>query len=279
MNYTYIQNFFNLNILYFLFIFQSIKISISSPVDTIINLGLRYSHFSFNSNGDMIIDCHDYPITQERRFFGLKNNGKFYFTDSSNKETPFLTMTIGHNKGRIEGESNFIKLSSSQNNINGREILCGISKLTDSQLNYYVEFYDLNNKNIYYYPTEDVFGFLFSDVFSFLKLPVDSDSHYNYIFTYVMKNSTDNSYYLITRITYFDNNRGYRYRHVQEKTFEVSQRQTVSCFFTENLKYICFYQNKLKNLEAIVYPPSFDTQTKTTIYVPFNTTKDVKKIL
>ena len=48
-----------------------------SPVilNNIINLGgdnFRYSHFSFNSNEDMIVDTSAFPVNQERRFFGLK---------------------------------------------------------------------------------------------------------------------------------------------------------------------------------------------------------------
>ena len=60
-------------------------------LNNIIRLGennLRYCHFSFFSNGDMIIDISAFPTTKERKFFGLKRNGKFYFKEN-NKETPF----------------------------------------------------------------------------------------------------------------------------------------------------------------------------------------------
>ena len=46
------------------------------------------------------------------------------------------------NKGRIEGESFFIKLSSTDSNIHGRELLCGISKN-------YIELYDIINIILY----------------------------------------------------------------------------------------------------------------------------------
>ncbi len=72
------------------FIFKSIGFVVPEILNNIIRLGdfpFRYSHFSFNSDGDMIVDSESYPPTQERRFFGLKKNGQFYFTDSNNKLT------------------------------------------------------------------------------------------------------------------------------------------------------------------------------------------------
>ena len=62
-------------------IFQSIKFVFSEPLlNNIIRLGdedFGYNHFSFNSDGDMIIDSEAYPISNERRFFGLKKMGDF----------------------------------------------------------------------------------------------------------------------------------------------------------------------------------------------------------
>jgi hypothetical protein len=46
----------------------------------------KYSHFSFNANGDMIIDSSTYPVSKERRFFGLRNNGSYYFKESNINE-------------------------------------------------------------------------------------------------------------------------------------------------------------------------------------------------
>ena len=70
----------------------------------------RYSHFNFNKDGDMIIDTEAYPFSQERRFYGLKNNGRFFFNDSNNNSIPYFSMNSSYSDGRIEGESHFIKL-------------------------------------------------------------------------------------------------------------------------------------------------------------------------
>ena len=115
-------------------IFQSIKLILSELLlNNIIRLGDKgfgYNHFSFNSNGDMIIDSEAYSISNERRFFGLKKNGRFYFKDSNNKETAYYSMNVENdNKGRIEGESFLIKISSNDNNIHGRIIMWYFRKL------------------------------------------------------------------------------------------------------------------------------------------------------
>ena len=58
-----------------------IKFAFLGCIDNIINLGgknFKYSHFSFSSEGDMIIDTHQYPVENtERRFFGLKKMENF----------------------------------------------------------------------------------------------------------------------------------------------------------------------------------------------------------
>ena len=108
------------------FIFRAIELALPKVLNNIIRLGddqFRYSHFNFNSDGDMIVDSESYPASKERRFFGLKKNGQFYFTNSSNQLTPYYSLYVDHAQGRIEGESKFIKLTSSNPQVNGRELL------------------------------------------------------------------------------------------------------------------------------------------------------------
>ena len=64
------------------FVFLSINIVITKLLNNIIELGgedFTYIHFSFKSNGDMIVDIHSYPLSNIRRFYGLSKNGKFFF--------------------------------------------------------------------------------------------------------------------------------------------------------------------------------------------------------
>ena len=74
-----------------LFLFLLINFALPKLLNNIIRLGdssFKYTHFSFNSNEDMIIDISSYPVSSERRFFGLKKNERFFFKES-NKETGY----------------------------------------------------------------------------------------------------------------------------------------------------------------------------------------------
>ena len=64
--------YFIFQILFFLY---ELKLIFPLSLNRIIRIGekgYRYSRFSFNSKGDMIIDITSNPSTNERRFFGLK---------------------------------------------------------------------------------------------------------------------------------------------------------------------------------------------------------------
>ena len=127
-----------------LFLLIQIIDFISSTLE-VIRLGnkyFRFIHFSSNLNGDMIIDTSAYPIVdgdstyKERRFYGLKKNGRFYFKDDNNKETPFASIFI--EKAKTYSESCFIQLSNSDDN---KEYLLSVSSINS----YYAELYDLEN--------------------------------------------------------------------------------------------------------------------------------------
>ena len=121
------SKYLHLNFIKLLFVFQEINFIIL-VLDNIIRLGdenFRFIHFSSNLNGDMIIDTSKYPdndIPSERRFFGLRKNGTFYFKDDNNKETPFKSLFFSFNN-RVQSESCFIQLSSSDKNANKNEYI------------------------------------------------------------------------------------------------------------------------------------------------------------
>ena len=266
-----IKQFFNWNhFIRLLFIFQSIKFIFSDiELNRIISLGgdqFKYSHFSFNSNGDMIIDSSTYPKTNERRFFGLRNNGRYYFNDSINNEFGYYSIFSSNPIGKIEGESYIIQLTSSYSDFNGRELLCGISKDSDSS-EYYYEIFNLESKNMSIYRNSVFFGKIISDSFTFIKLPDESNSNYHYIISYITKVSTN--YYLYTKIVNFsfENQNGFAII-IDGKSIEVADEKIVSCFFTEKLVYLCFYLNTDNKLCIRVFNTDFSDTVRTLIYEP-----------
>jgi hypothetical protein len=54
----------------------------------------RYSRFSFNSEGDMVIDKGAFPKKNVRKFFGVKKNGREFFTDINGNKTYYMAMEL-----------------------------------------------------------------------------------------------------------------------------------------------------------------------------------------
>ena len=229
--------------------------------------GFRYSHFNFNSNGDMIIDNSAFPATSERRFFGLKNNGRFFFKDTNNKETGFYSLYAQDSKGRIEGESSFIKLTSSNKKFHGKELILGVSKNSDQNSDYYVELYNLNDNNLTRYKTINIFGNLISNSFSIIKTLNESNNYYYYTFAYIVCNS--NTYYLKIKKAFFsfDLSSGYQ-DDMEPISFKVEVQRIVSSFYTKKSIYICFYLNEQKHLRIKAYNSDFSNSVETSVYDP-----------
>ena len=254
----------------FIFVFlilQLFNYAIPKLLNRIIKLGennLRYGHFSFNFNGDMIVDSSAFPVNRERKFFGLKKNGRFFFNDTNGRETPFYSLNADHPKGRIEGESYIIKLTSSDSNIHGRELLCGISKNEDQNPGYYVELYNLNHKNMTKYITSTILGNLIADSFTITEFPNESNSIYYYIFTYIINNM--GLFYLNFKKIYFSFELNEGYKQVIDIPIQVMFHRMVSCFYTEKLLYVCTYLNILSQLKIIVYNLDFSSSQESSLY-------------
>ena len=251
-----------------LIIFLSFNNSFSNLLNNIIKFGdknLRYCHFSFNSNGDMIVDSSSFPVNRTRKFFGLKNNGRFYFNDTNNKETAFYTLQADHSKGRIEGESHFIKLTSSNNKFHGRELILGISKNADSDSGYYTEIYNLKNKNMTKYLTKNTFGNIISDSFTILKTPEELNSKYYYTITYVIRDNSNN-YIINLKKAYFSFELSGGIKHDNEMSINVLAQRIVSSFYTKKSIFICFYLSQSYNLRVRAYNSDFSDSVRSNVY-------------
>ena len=263
-NKSYLLSFF-INLL---IIFLTFNNSFPNLLNNIITFGdekLRYSHFSFNSNGDMIVDCSSFPVNNVRKFFGLKKNGRFYFNDTNNNERAFYTLYANHSKGRIEGESHMIKLTSNNNKLHGKELILGISKNRDSDDRYYVEIYNLKDKNMTQYLTIDTFGNIISDSFSIIKTPDESNSKYYYTIAYVIRDNS-NKYIINVKKTYFSFELNEGFKHDKEMSINVLAERIVSSFYTKKSIFICFYLSQSYNLRIRAYNSDFSDSVRSTVY-------------
>ena len=109
---------------------------------------LKFFNFIIYSNGDMIFETSKYECTSMRMFYGLKKNGRYYFRDEENKETPLFQLnTKEEEKNKYESSDNVITL-------NNKEYIISVGRLESN-----TEIYDFENKTIYSIKTEQIFGY------------------------------------------------------------------------------------------------------------------------
>ena len=238
--------FFYYNLITKLFIlFIKSKFSFSQVINNIIPLGgenFRYNHFSINSKGDMIIDTTASPGNNERRFFGIKRNGRPFFFNENSEETLYKSLFVSGlkntNQEKVEGESNFIILSK-QNNQYIKEYLLSFSKYDN-----YVELYDFENNEISTVKSSKLFKkTITSDVSSFIKSKSKIDDNYNYYISFIFLENDEYKFYVLR--CYFTENElptGYHFDTGSKKS--TKNKAITSCFETETKKLVCFYQNE-----------------------------------
>ena len=141
-------------------------------------LNYRYINFASYSNGDMVVETTAFPGENKRYFYGLKNDGRPFFTDkNTHEETPrYVIETNSQNKNKYESQAIIIK-SSENGDDNGKEYFLSVSKLDA-----YAELFDFNKDKIHY---KSLKGFTGMDYIN---------THRHSFFSY--KNSSNNYYYI-----------------------------------------------------------------------------------
>ena len=270
------RNILSSSFLLFLLLFQyQFILENSKLLNNIIRLGnpFIFNHISVNSEGDMIIDSESVQLTKERKFYGIKKNGKEYFTNKEGNKDYHSSMTIQSNDGRIHGESSFVRVRSNIKNYNKKEFILGISKVKNEKYN--VEIYNLENGIYYTFSTHEIFGDIVSTVFSIVKDPLSLNTKYNYFINYITV-SSENKYIFRTKKIHFHIISDVEIKYCQEDIFqiEVAQQMISSCFFIDNNLYICFYINIDLKLTIFVCNPSNKSSKNINIHSYSNPFKD-----
>ena len=264
-----IQNKISRSIMFIIHFLFGLKSTNSNILNQMIRLGdknYRYNHFSFNSEGDLIMDIESFPISDKKYFFGIKKNGREYFTDNSGTKTYFSSMANSVHPGKIEGESCIIQIQSANPEINGKEFLFGVSK--SNWGSYRTEISNIKENYEYSYNTNDLFGELTTNVFSIIPDPLNNQTKFNYYISYIGSPDMDQIFNLYTKKIYFteniDNVNGINRETIVE--LEAMNQKIVSCFFTDKYLYICFYTNKQLQLSILVINPKNKSQRINYIY-------------
>ena len=215
-----------------LFILKTVQ-NISPTLNNIIKLSdddFIYNHISINSKGDMIIDTSS-STSEKRKFYGIKRDGNPYFGTSYYK---IMSVERVNQPGRSEGEALFIKYKKNQDNSEIGECLAYIP----GKDNKYVEYYFFEDS---YTVSKEVNSYNFEGIkskrFSVFKFQSDNDTDLDYIFCY-KKND-----FMISQGN-FDKSNEYIYNEYyssQAYQYGLNIERMVSCFFTKNKIYICFF--------------------------------------
>ena len=152
-------------------------------------LNYRYINFASYSNGDMVVETTSFPSDPKRYFYGLKNDGRPFFTDkNTHEETPsYVIETNYQNKNKYESQAIIIK-SSENGEDNGKEYFLSVSKLDA-----YAELFDFNKDKIHYKTLKEFTGKDYINThrhsFFFYK---NSSNNYCYIFGFTNGNNPQN---------------------------------------------------------------------------------------
>ena len=201
-------------------------------LNNLMNLGemsFRYFNFIQFSNGDLILETSSFPPNNKRIFFGLKNNGRFYFKNETNEETPFYFL-IADNENESKFESgNSIIISD------GKEYFLSIGRLDT-----YTELFDFENNKIISNKTLDLIGYINLNLKPSL-ININKERN-TYIFSCI-SDFDDKRYAIILK---FDlelrKNGGFTFSDCTTKKIENIFGELASCFVTEkNGLIICFY--------------------------------------
>ena len=119
---------------------EKIKIQWINSINNISNRIYTYINMLTTKEGNLLVIISQFPDIKERLFYSLTNEGRGYFTDNNNKETPILIKLIDTPKIIERFESEIIPIK-----FNDKEYLLSVSKYTG-----FLEVYNLDSYNIIY---------------------------------------------------------------------------------------------------------------------------------
>ena len=200
-----------------------------------------YTDFITFSTKEMIAVTSSFPGSEKRIFYGLNENGKYYFKKENGKETPFYSLPTTDIKVE-SANAIFIR--------NGKEYFLSIGRLESE-----TEIYDFENKIIYHEKTSNLFSnYIHSNVKSNL-LTINKDIN-RYLLNIMI--SKDNKNEVSTTILYrFDLNLNDDNSLSITNSKEISKDSfgiISSCFMIESIEtIICFIYEDNNYYNIIAY--------------------------
>ena len=162
-------------------------------INNIINvsdISFRYVYFVISLKNDLFLHSTSYPSSSTNYFFGLKENGRPYFSISGE---PSLISSISYSDSHDTKYNGVIVNLKTNDNELEKEYLMSIGKDYN-----FIEFFDLNNNEVLVNGRDiDFTGYTIrSKTYSILNI-IENNKNY-YLFTFIGKPcNSDNLYYVI----------------------------------------------------------------------------------
>ena len=220
----------------------------------------RYGSFAINSEGDMFIE---YSMDNSRLFYGLKKNGKYYFKDEENKETPIKHYLVINNDNPSEivkqYESKKIFISLKSDTYNSKEYFFGVS----ADLGY-AELFDFDSEHYSIMKTEQLLGFkIFSYSYFLLNLN-NTEKEYVCGFTRTLENEGDSI--TLTKIS-FSENYLVGNEKIKDQTLRYNMKNRIVSSFIKEERIYLFYLNSDKKYIVNIYDYVLNQRNNETIVI------------
>ena len=192
----------------------------------------KYFNFVISPYGDMIFDTHSYPCTTKRLFYGLKQNGRYYFKqEDTSEETPYFNLTTDSYKIDKKESINSFFISNE-----GNKYILSIS-----YKDLYTELFDFENNKIYSKSSQELLGFESRSKRGNL---INIDNNNTFLFGYIADPSNYSTFYTKFKlhINYDENDISIESINTDRKL--EARGEMVTCFQTEKKILICFYINE-----------------------------------
>jgi len=243
------------------------KIQWLNNIISISELNYRYIHPFLTKNKDLIIQTTSVLGTAERRYYGLTNEGRYYFTNSKGEETPYYSIEAeGKSEDELlykfEGTATSVQFENDNNDY----------FLSIGNRDSFTELIDYNKNTITRKLSKEFFlepiVSEISSIFPVKMVQNDNSDHKKYYFLSFITFSK-NTYHLICKIYYFNSTDiSHGYEIVANIDFQSANRKIISCFQSPISNYIfCFFQDFLCLFYVLVFEPNYELKLKNMIEI------------
>ena len=221
----------------------------------------RFSNMAINKKGDFIFETSSEELNGVRLFFGLKKNGKYYFTNNYNETMPIKKIIVldDKNEGAMRYESNifFIKIKNEKFE-ESKEFLLSISIFYG-----FMELYDLDDE---YEPVSKVSAVDLNQFVNYAKYcPFIELNSKEYLYFFTGKHKDDdgwnNFYIIIKKYIFYDNILNLdNMQDIPTKAIRASYSRNTNAFKTDSNQIVLFYLDIQNRYKIEVLDENLETQ-------------------